>query len=309
MAKTHCLNSLTEVVEEHDRLAAEMAAHAEPMENDSVADLEEDPILENSLHNGEPLPKRIEGQQQFNDAVAIAYNEDSLFKHILSDPKEHPRFVVTDGLIYTRNLSNNLIMAIPKGNEPTTGKSLHGLVIEAAHKVVGHFGLQKTSENVRQWYRWPRFQKDVESFVRSCRKCQETKLLYLKLMGKLHELPIPDKPWSSIGMDFVGPFPEVEGYNYLWVIVCRLTSMVHLILVHTTWRATELSWIFVQEIMRLHGLPDSIVSDQDSKFVSKWWREVHHVLDVKLLMSTSFHPQTNGHTEVVNRSIVQILSC
>ena len=80
-------------------------------------------------------------------------------------------------------------------------------------------------------------------------------------MGKLHGLPIPDKPWSSIGMDFMGPFPEVAGYNYLWVIVCRLTSMVHLILVHTTWRATELSWIFVQEIMHLHGLPDSIVSD------------------------------------------------
>ena len=90
VAKTHCLNSLTEVVEECDQLAAEMATHAEPMENNSVTDLEEDPILENSLHYGEPLPERIEGQQQFNDAVAIAYNEDSLFKHILSDQKEHP---------------------------------------------------------------------------------------------------------------------------------------------------------------------------------------------------------------------------
>ena len=94
--------------------------------------------------------------------------------------------------------------------------------------------------------------------------------MYLKLMEKLHGLPIPDKPWSSIGMDFVGPFPEVDGYNYLWVIVCRLTSMVHLIPVHTTWRATELLWIFVREIVHLHRLSDSIVSDQDSKFVLKW---------------------------------------
>lgn len=126
-------------------------------------------------------------------------------------------------------------------------------------------------------------------------------------MGLLHGLPIPDKPWSSIGMDFVGPFPEVDGYNYLWVIVCRLTSMVHLIPVHTTNRATDLSWVFIREIVCLHGLPESIVSDRDSKFVSKWWHEVHRVLGVKLLMSTSFHPQTDGHTEIVNRSTTQIL--
>jgi transposase InsO family protein len=71
--------------------------------------------------------------------------------------------------------------------------------------------------------------------------------------------------------------------------------------------ATELSSLFVKEIVRLHGLPGSIVSDRDSKFTLKWWREVHRILDVKLLMSTSFHPQTDGITERVNRSIAQIL--
>jgi transposase InsO family protein len=107
-------------------------------------------------------------------------------------------------------------------------------------------------------------------------------------------------------MDFTGPFPEVDGYNYLWVVICRLTSMVHLVPVNTTTTASQLSVIYMREIMRLHGLPSSIVSDRDAKFMSKWWRELHRLMGTKLMMSTSFHPQTNGISEQVNRSIAQI---
>ena len=108
-------------------------------------------------------------------------------------------------------------------------------------------------------------------------------------------------------MDFVGPFPEVDGYNYLWVVLCRLTSMTHLIPIHTSTKATELSWFFLREVIRLHGLPVSLVSDRDSKFTSRWWREVHRLLGVKLLMSTAFHPQTDGASERIIQSITQIL--
>jgi transposase InsO family protein len=108
-------------------------------------------------------------------------------------------------------------------------------------------------------------------------------------------------------MDFIGPFPESKGCNYLCVVICRLSSMVHLIPLNTTMTATQLSPLFIKEIVWLHGLPKSIVCDQDSKFTSKWWREVHRILDIKLLMSTSFHPQSDGITERVNHSIAQIL--
>ena len=108
-------------------------------------------------------------------------------------------------------------------------------------------------------------------------------------------------------MDFIGPFPEVKGYNYLWVVICWMTSMVHLVPVHTTMTAKELSWKYLREIVRLHGLPSSIVSDCDSKFTSQWWKELHRTLRAKLLMSTSFHPQTDGKMEQMNKSIRQIL--
>src|ERR1700676_4266299 len=108
-------------------------------------------------------------------------------------------------------------------------------------------------------------------------------------------------------MDFIGPFPKSQGYDYLWVIICRLTSMVHLVPVKTTIKASELSSIYIKEVVCLHGLPDSIVSDRDLKFMSKFWRETHRILGTKLMMSTAFHPQMDGATERANRSIGQIL--
>jgi len=108
-------------------------------------------------------------------------------------------------------------------------------------------------------------------------------------------------------MDFVGPFPESGDCNYLWVVICRLTSMVHLVPICTTTTASKLAWLYIHEIVRLHGLAGTIVLDRDSKFTSKFWRETHRLLGTKLLMSTSFHPQMDGALERAIRSVAQIL--
>ncbi len=179
-------------------------------------------------------------------------------------------------------------------------------ILEQVHTTVGHFGAQRTSEYVQRWYWWPQLYWDMKEFCKTCQSCQQAKGSNQHPTGKLHTLPIPVKLWDSIGMDFVGPFPKVKGYDYLWVIVCRMTGMVHLIPVHTKMKASELSWIYQREIVQLHGLPSSIVSNQDSKFTSKWWRELHRILGARLLMSMSFHPQTDGMTEHMNQTIGQI---
>jgi len=83
--------------------------------------------------------------------------------------------------------------------------------------------------------------------------------------------------------------------------------MLHLIPVKMTTTATELLVIYVCEVVQLHGLPSLIVSDQDPKFMSKWWHDLQWVMGTKILMSTSFHPQTDGATEHANHSIAQIL--
>jgi hypothetical protein len=121
--------------------------------------------------------------------------------------------------------------------------------------------------------------------------------------GLLHNLPIPSRPWQSIGMDFVGPFPECEGYDCLWVI----TNQIHLTPITVRTKTTELAWLYICDIVRLHGMPELIVSDCNSKFTAKFWGELHRAMGTKLLMSTSFHPQMDGHSERAIRLIGKIL--
>ena len=137
--------------------------------------------------------------------------------------------------------------------------------------------------------------------------CQATKPSNQLPQGLLHSLLIPRQPWGLIAMDFMGPFPLSEGHDYLWVILCCLTSMVHLVPIKTTIKVSELAQKFIQEVVQLHGLPVTIVSDRDAKFTLKFWCELHHMLRTKLLMSTVFHLQTNGASERAIRNVVQIL--
>ena len=148
---------------------------------------------------------------------------------------------------------------------------------------------------------------DIEAFCRSCGKCQTNKTNMLKPQGFLHSLPIPDKPWQSVGMDFMGPLPRSQGNDYLLVIIDQLMLQVHL--VPTTIRVTtkEVAWLFLKEVVGLHGVPKSIVLDRNTKFMSMFWHELHRLMGTKLLMSTAFHSQTDGTTEQENCSIGQIL--
>ena len=228
-----------------------------------------------------------------------------MYAAIIKDPKDHPTFQIQDGLIWTKNRAKEIVLCVP--NAKYGEQSIRGVILEQAHRTVGHYGPQRTADYARHWYWWPKMGQDAVAFCDSCESCQKTKGDTKNLAGKLHNLPIPTAPWESIGMDFLGPFLDAEGYNYLWVIVCRLTGMVQLIPIQTDTTAKELSWIYLREVVNMHGLPASIVSDRDLKFTSIWWRELHRVLGAKLLMSTLFHPQTDGHTKRMNRSIGQIL--
>lgn len=149
--------------------------------------------------------------------------------------------------------------------------------------------------------------REVEKYCNSCGTCQTTKSSNQRTAGLLHSLPIPPRPWASIAMDFLGPFPRSHDFDHLWVVVCRLTVQVHLVPVTTKVTASELAWLYVKEVVRLHGVAESIVSDRDTKFTSKFSQETHRILGTRLLMSTAFHPQTDGVTERANRSIAQVL--
>ena len=149
--------------------------------------------------------------------------------------------------------------------------------------------------------------QDIESFWMSCGACTTSKDANSKPRCLLHSWPVPDRPWQSIGMNFLGPLLQSNNFDYLLVIIGQLMSQVHLVLTTTTVTAKGVAWIILKEVVRLHGIPESIVSDRDTQFTSIFWKELQKLMKTKLLMSTTFHPQMHGATEWANRSVTQIL--
>ena len=259
-----------------------------------------------SMTKGEPIHRVMNGELDLRSESIKGYLQDKVLSKVVKEPERFTSFKkAEDGALFVKNLMGNFVLCIPHCK--VGRRYLTELVIEQAHRTVGHMASQKTEEYVRQWVWWPRIGMEIRRYCESCGVCQTTKANTALPRGLLHSLPIPSRPFGSLGMDFVGPFPPSNGYDYLWVIICRLTSMVHLIPIRTTTKASELAWLFVREVVRLHGLPDSIVSDRDSKFTSHFWKDVHRILGVKLLMSTAFHPQTDGASERAIKTVAQVL--
>jgi len=118
---------------------------------------------------------------------------------------------------------------------------------------------------------------------------------------------VPNKPWEDISMDFVGGLRECEGFYAIWVVVDRLSKMRHFVPCHTTIDVLGLAELFLREVIHLHGLLLTIVSDRGPQFASVFWQQVCSRLGIDRRMSTAFHPQTDGQTERMNASMEQYL--
>ena len=224
------------------------------------------------------------------------YQQDKIYSKILENPKAHAKSGVKEGLIFTKNnLSRDVICVSPKAIHK--GKRLIEIIFNHAHNIIGHFRQFKTSQYIRGYFWWQSMSHDIESYCKTCGTCVTSKDANSKPTGLLHSLPIPDRPWQSIGLDFIGPLPKSNNFDCLLVVIDQLTSQVHLVPTMMMVTARGVTWVILKEVVRLHGIPESIVSDQDTKFTSIFWKELHRLMGSKLLMSTVFHPQTDGATE------------
>ncbi|WVZ78207.1 hypothetical protein U9M48_025956 [Paspalum notatum var. saurae] len=242
------------------------------------------------------LDHRIFGLESIK--AQYAYDED--FKDVMLHCKEGrtwDKYVIHDGFVFRANR-----LCIPVG-------SVRLLLLQEVHGggLMGHFGAKKTEAVLSTHFFWPKMRRDIERFVSRCTTWQKAKSR-LNPHGLYIPLPVPSTPWEDLSMDFVLGLPRTKrGRDSIFVVVDRFSKMAHFIPCHKSDDAVNIANLFFQDIVRLHGMPSTIVSDRDAKFLSHFWRTLWNKLGTKLLFSTTCHPQTDGQTEVVNRTLSTML--
>jgi hypothetical protein len=125
--------------------------------------------------------------------------------------------------------------------------------------VAGHPGRANTYDLLSQSYSWNQMRKDVDCYIWNCHTCQRSKATHGKTHGLLRPLEILEQPWKDLSMDFVVGLPASEGFNTIWVVVNCLTKMWHLVPCTDKVDRKKLGEMYVKEVFRLHGQPETIV--------------------------------------------------
>jgi hypothetical protein len=187
---------------------------------------------------------------------------------------------------------------------------LRELIMDEAHNSPYsiHPGCTKMFTDLRVKYWWTGMKFDIAGFVARCDTCQRVKAEHQRPAGLLQPLQVPTWKWDEIGMDFIVGLPRTQkGNDSIWVIVDRLTKVAHFIPVKTTYSGDKLAHLYIDNILRLHGIPSRIVSDRGPQFTSRFWKSLHTALGTKLDFSSAYHPQTDGQTERVNQILEDLL--
>ncbi|MCO5562599.1 hypothetical protein L7F22_016227 [Adiantum nelumboides] len=191
-------------------------------------------------------------------------------------------------------------------------RPLRHKVIEESHvpPYAGHRGIDATVKAVETFFYWPTLRRNVDAFVRACIICQKVKFDRQKATGLLQPLPIPDKPWESNAMDFIFGLPRTQtGNDGIWTIIFKFSKQAHFIPIRKKIKPDQMARLFMSNIFKYHGMPQSIVSDRDPRMTSLFWRGLFENMGTTLKFSSSFHPQTDGQSEEANSTVLDLLKC
>ena len=256
-------------------------------------------------------------------SIVDSYITDPLAQLVITQKTTHIDLKLVESIIIHSDRDGRETLYIPQGaviansqlqtEHPVEGDvlrpecSLREELLRDIHST-GHIGIGKMISKVRENYYWPRLSHSVTSFVRGCKLCQQNKQRTHKLYGKLRTLELPTRRWSRINIDFIVAMPMTKkGFDAIMVVVDGYSKRAHFIPTHSTATAINTAYLFYEHVWKLHGLPEKIVSDRDSKFTSKMWQTLFKLFGSQLAMSTAFHPQTDGLVERTNLTLKEML--
>ena len=251
----------------------------------------------------------IDLNPDFAKNLSKGYADDPELSHIIKRLKSSSRDVFHDRYVWDEGKQRLFLIESSPIRLCVPRRPLRLLLLQENHDCPfsGHPGRDRMLWNLSKHFYWPHMGRSVKDFVKSCESCQRSKSSRNKV-GLLQPLPVPDQPWHNISMDFIMGLPLTLMKNdAVFTFVDRLTRYVHLIPTTSTIDAEGAAQLYIKHIFSADGLSKSIVSDRDPRFTASFFKEVFSLLGVKLQMSTSNHPQTDGLTERVNRVVEDCL--
>jgi hypothetical protein len=178
-----------------------------------------------------------------------------------------------------------------------------------ATPTTGHSGFTKTYDRVKHSFFWDGMKQDIRNFVVECDVCPLNKGETVKSPGTLQPIPIPPAIWKDISMDFITGLPKSGNKLVIMVVVDHLSKYAHFCTLEHPFTASTMAQIFMDQVFKLHGMPHSIVFYHDPTFTSNFWQELFKLQGTQLHLNTTYHPQTDGQTEVVNKCLETYLRC
>jgi len=175
------------------------------------------------------------------------------------------------------------------------------------HPTAGHFGFHKTLELLRRSYIWPNMRTDCRDFVAQCILCIRNKPARHRPYGLLQPLPIPERPWHSISMDFIEQLPQSNSYTAILVVIDRLSKEGTFIPTTDAATAVDIADMFVSHVFAKHGIPLHVSSDRGSEFTSHFFRSLGALLRMHLHFTSGHHPSVNGQVKRINSTLEQYL--
>ncbi|GKB48131.1 putative reverse transcriptase domain-containing protein [Tanacetum coccineum] len=187
---------------------------------------------------------------------------------------------------------------------------LRELIMHESHKskYSVHPRSNKMYQDLKKLYWWPNMKAEIATYVSKCLTCAKVKAECQKPSGLLVQPVIPLWKWENITMDFVTKLPITStGQDTIWLIIDRLTKSAHFLPIKETDSMEKLMRQYLKKVVSRHGVPVSIISDRDSKFMSHFWKSLNEALGTQLDMSTAYHPQTDGQSQRTIQTLEDML--